>query len=111
VRLTIGVAGGSGNSACTAVFRVHDWEPQPIMVDQSYMLKKGAPTSLPKRYLDQTVLPVMIDLAGDLEAGLEQVAIATKRHPIVAVGAAVITGAALCTLLLRQLAPRRRFLR
>ncbi|MGI4953340.1 MAG: hypothetical protein ACRYGM_16170 [Janthinobacterium lividum] len=81
------------------------------MVDQSYMLKQGAPTSAPRRYLDQTVLPVMIDLAGDVEAGLEQVAIATKRHPIVAMGAAVVTGAALCTLLLRQLAPRRRFFR
>ena len=80
------------------------------MVDQSYMLAKQPPPSAAKRFFDQRVMPVTIDLAGTLEAGLEHVAVTARAKPAVVLGAALVLGAAMAMLLRRMLAPPpRRF--
>ena len=73
------------------------------MVGRDYMLKKGAGPSAPKVFLDQKVVPVMIDAAGSVEGVLERVAVRVRRMPVAALAAALGTG----TLVTLLAVPRR----
>ncbi len=73
------------------------------MVDRDYMLKKGAGPSAPKVFLDQTIVPALINAAGAVEGVLERVAVRVRRMPVAALAAAVGTG----TLVTLLAVPRR----
>lgn len=62
------------------------------MVNSTYMLARPAPPSPPKLFLDQQVIPALIDLAGAVEAGLERVATWTRCAPVPSVAAAFTAG-------------------
>ncbi len=62
------------------------------MVDERYMLEKPRRPRAAKRYLDQVVIPKMIDAAGMLESGLEQASVCARRSPVAAIGAAAGLG-------------------
>jgi len=52
------------------------------MVTRAYLLNQPpAPSSL-KRWIDQVALPVAIDLAAQVEAGAEKVAVTTRGNPL-----------------------------
>ncbi len=78
------------------------------MVDKSYMEAKPAPPSALKQYFDQVVMPVAIDMAGSVEAGLERVAVSVKQRPATTLGAALVLGAAVSGMTLRLMVRRRR---
>lgn len=73
------------------------------MVGRDYLLKKGAGPSAPKVFLDQKVIPAMIDAAGTVEGVLELVAMRVRRMPVSALAAALGTG----TLVTLLTVPRR----
>ena len=52
------------------------------MADRAYLTKSAAPPSAPKLFLDQQVIPRLIDAAALAEAAVEQVADRARRTPI-----------------------------
>ncbi|WP_157063956.1 hypothetical protein [Methylobacterium tarhaniae] len=59
-----------------------------MLVERDYMLKKPPGPSRPKLVLDQVVVPWLANAAGTVEAGIEQVVIASRRNPLLAIGLA-----------------------
>ena len=73
------------------------------MVSRTYLLAKdGPPSSPPKIFLDQTIVPALINAAGEGEAMLERLAVRTRAAPIPAVAAAFGVGVFLSILLMRR---------
>jgi hypothetical protein len=72
------------------------------MVTKNYMLKKPQGPSAPKLFLDQQVVPALIDAAGAVEGVLETIAVRSRAAPFSALGAALGTGALLSMVLLSR---------
>ena len=73
------------------------------MVSRTYLLAKdGPPASPPKIFLDRTVVPALINAAGDVEAMLERIAARTRNAPIPAAAAAFGVGLLLSVVLMRR---------
>ena len=66
-----------------------------MTVGRDYMLEKPPPPPPWKVYLDLTILPALIDVAGGLEAVLERASVQGRTRPARAVGVAVGVGYAL----------------
>jgi hypothetical protein len=62
------------------------------MVTQAYLLHRPPPPSNPKRFLDQQVIPALIDAAAAVEAQIETAANTTRRNPLLACGAMLAIG-------------------
>lgn len=73
------------------------------MIGPRYMLHKPSGPSAPKVFLDQKVVPAMIDASGALEGVLERVAVAARRMPIATLAASLGIG----TLVTLLTVPRR----
>jgi hypothetical protein len=73
------------------------------MVSPSYLLTKHdtRPHS-PKIFLDQTIVPALVNAAGDLEGMLERIAVRAKAAPIAAVATAFGLGVLLSIALVRR---------
>ena len=69
------------------------------MVDKRYLLERPAPPGRGKLYLDQTIIPALIDLAGACEVGLEHVAQRAKRAPMAGLVFALASGWLLAALI------------
>ncbi len=78
------------------------------MLSPDYLLDKTPPPSALRQFFDQQVLPVAIDAAGSLEALLEDVARATRRRPVAALGIAFASAFLLSALAGRRPARRSR---
>ncbi len=74
-----------------------------MLVERDYMLRKPPGPSRPKLFLDQVVVPGLANAAGTVEAGIEQVVIGTRRHPLLAVS--LVAGIGLALTMARS--PRR----
>jgi hypothetical protein len=65
------------------------------MVNDSYMLDKRPPPASVKSFIDEDVIPALIDLAAGLETASEFLAVAARRYPLtmlaVAFGAGIFT--------------------
>ncbi len=65
------------------------------MVTDSYMLNKRPPSASVKSFIDEDVIPALIDLTAGVEAAAEFLAVAARRYPLtmlaVAFGAGVFT--------------------
>ena len=59
------------------------------MVGRSYMSRDGGAPSHAKTAFDQTLVPALIDAAGDIEAVLERVAIRTRQSPAYRAGGGI----------------------
>ncbi len=73
------------------------------MVSRAYLLDKPGGPSTPKLFLDQTIMPILINAAGAVEGLLERVAVRTRKRPIHTLGAALGLG----TLTMLLAVPRR----
>ena len=62
------------------------------MVSRAYLLEKPGGPSKPKLFLDQTVVPLLINAAGAVEGVLELVAVRTRKLPIRTLGTALGIG-------------------
>lgn len=71
-------------------------------VTRSYVLHKPSPPGPWKVYLDQDVMPKVIDAVASVELGLQRVAVGTRRRPAAALGAALGVGYLLGVALRRQ---------
>jgi hypothetical protein len=65
------------------------------MVTDSYMLNKRPPPASVKSFIDEDVIPALIDLTAGVEAAAEFLAVAARRYPLtmlaLAFGAGVFT--------------------
>jgi hypothetical protein len=70
-------------------------EGPSTMVNQSYMLDKRPPPASVKSFIDEDVIPALIDLAAGVETAGEFLAVAARRYPLtmlaVAFGAGIFT--------------------
>jgi hypothetical protein len=62
------------------------------MVSKVYLLEKPPPPSRAKRFMDQRVVPLLIDAAGAVEGRLEELAVTARRAPLCSFGLAVAMG-------------------
>ena len=81
------------------------------MVDRSYLTGRSPPPGAAKLFLDQKLIPALIDAAGCVEQGVERTALLGRRAPLA--GLALGLGAGLAGGLLlraacRGVGPRRR---
>jgi hypothetical protein len=67
------------------------------MVDKGYMVSKAPPPSAFRTMVNRQVVPAAIDAAATVEAGLEQIALATRRWPLPSVAIAFGVGVLLAT--------------
>ena len=77
------------------------------MVGRSYMTAARSRPSAAKRYLDQVLIPAAIDVAGEVECGLQGVGRAVRQRPVMMLAGGVLLGAALGRLLLATCCRRR----
>ena len=75
------------------------------MVSQAYMLEKSPPPSALEWFIDEQVVPAMIQAAGAIEGVLEVVAQRTRQQPATALSLAAGFGVLLFVITWR---PRRR---
>jgi len=68
------------------------------MVDRDYLIEKPPGPGPLKQYLDLTVLPLLIDAAGAVEAVAERAAVQVRQRPIVGIGVAFGLGCGLALL-------------
>lgn len=61
-------------------------------VTRSYVLHKPSPPGPWKVYLDQDVVPKVIDAVTSVELGLERIATGARKRPAAALGAALGIG-------------------
>ena len=66
-------------------------------VNRDYMLKKSSGPSGPKVFLDQVVVPGLVNGVGAVEGGVERLAAAARRNPLLAVGLVAGAGLVLAT--------------
>jgi hypothetical protein len=85
------------------VFELEIRVDRTLMVSQKYLLDRPSPPSKPRQFFMQRVLPELVDLSASLEAGLERVAVSTRRHPSLGLGLALSAGAVLSLLTRRRL--------
>jgi hypothetical protein len=69
------------------------------MVSKAYLLEKPAAPSAGKLFLDQHLIPLMIDAAGAVEQELERVAGIARAAPLASLAAALGVGWILRTVL------------
>ncbi len=62
------------------------------MVSKAYLLEKPSPPSVAKLFLDQQVVPALINGVGAIEQGLERVAVAARATPLAALVVALGLG-------------------
>ncbi len=62
------------------------------MVSKAYLLERPPPPFKAKRFMDQRVVPLLIDAAGAVEGRLEELAVAARRAPLCSFGLAVAVG-------------------
>jgi hypothetical protein len=72
------------------------------MADTDYLTQKPAAPTAPKRFLDQRVIPGLIDVAGSVEAALEHWTVRVRRSPGASMGVVLGIGALLSLLLARR---------
>lgn len=58
------------------------------MVSRSYILRKPPPRSSVMVFVNQTILPALIDTAAIAEQQLERIAVRARRAPLTSVGVA-----------------------
>ena len=69
------------------------------MVTRAYLLQESPVPSPPKLFLDQKVVPFLINLAGAVEAQLEAIAVQARARPAAALAVAFASGCVLDTVL------------
>lgn len=71
------------------------------MVQPHYMLAKPPGPSRPMVFLNQSVVPALIDASAAAEGAAERLAVFARRSPLVALVAAIGAGAVLSALVRR----------
>ncbi len=71
------------------------------MVSPTYPLHKPDSPSAVKVFLDQDVLPALINAAGEVESVMERIAVSTRANPQILLGLAFGFGAVLSFLFRR----------
>jgi hypothetical protein len=69
-----------------------------------YHLDRPPPPAELKRYFNQRVIPIVIDVAGHVESALERLAVQTRRQPTLVLGLALSAGFLLSALAGRRMA-------
>ena len=65
------------------------------MIDPGYMLAKPTRPSPAKVFLDNEVIPALIDAAGGVEAVVERIAVEVRRRPAGGLAVAFLVGCGL----------------
>jgi hypothetical protein len=84
-----------------------------MLIGRDYLLEKPPGPSAPKRFFDQRVVPLAVNMASSLEFALDDAARRTGLRPVVILSATTVTAALLVWRLVRsrELVPRIRFSR
>jgi hypothetical protein len=66
-----------------------------MSIGKRYLLEKPLPSAPWKQYLDLTLLPAVIDVAGAVEMLVELVAVQTRKRPLITLSLALGFGCGL----------------